>query len=200
MNASLQSRYEPRIAKLLEEIGSTPTGAPLIDWVRHHLPPIVYGQPMNGAAFTYPPPLRRIVVKNEGDDEWQRELIAHELVHMVRWSGHMVGSLEQEHDAYLTAAKIRSEFNGWDWRKPDPEVVKHYPQLFGAKANKDEFKKALRKRIPFYEVLPWEQPQGLVNSASAMAKQVWFGVRTALGGLKKRVDKNPEEGKASKRS
>ncbi|HEX8684246.1 MAG TPA: hypothetical protein VF707_18155 [Ardenticatenaceae bacterium] len=195
MSNILQDHYEPHFAKLLEEIGSTPTGAPLIDWVRHHLPKIGYGQPLSGDAFAYPRPFQRMVVRRGIPEEAERELVAHELVHMVRWSGHMVGSLEQEYDAYLTAAKIRCEFNGWDWRDPEGEAAKHYPDFFGPKLNKAGYKENLKKRIPFYEVLPWDQPRGLLNTAAAMAKQTLFGARIVAKNLKKRIAKDPDAAK-----
>ena len=104
----------------------------------------------------------------------------------------MVGSLEQEYDAYLTAAKVRCEFNGWDWRDPEGEAAKHYPDFFGPKPNKAGYKENLKKRIPFYEVLPWDQPRGLLNTVSAMAKQTLFGARIVLKNLKKRIAKDPD--------
>lgn len=173
--------YDPRIEQYLEEIARTPTGWPLVDWVRLHHPRIEWGVPMAGGAFAYPWPFARIVIGDEGSEQWQREAIAHELVHLMRWRGHLVASLEQEYDAYLTSAKVRCEHNGWDWTTPDPEAVAAYPLFFGPRADKDEFKRQLRQRLPLYAILPWEQPYDLPGIAVAMIRQSLFGARTMIG-------------------
>lgn len=192
--------YEPRIAKMLEEIASTPTGWPLVDFVRLHWPRIAYGEPMSGGAFAYPWPLARIVLKDAADEEWQRETLAHELVHMTRWRGHLVGSLEQEYDAYLTAAKVRCEFRGWDWTEPDAEAVKHYPLFFGPKADKEEYKRQLPKRLDFYSVLPWQQPYSLLPILGAMVRQTLFGTQTMAKQLRKRREQKPKPDAANKKA
>jgi hypothetical protein len=166
--------YDPRIAKFLEEIATTPTGWPLVDMVRLHWPRISYGQPLTGGALAYPWPIDWIIMRDVGSVEWQRETLAHELGHMMRWRGHFVASLEQEYDANLTAARVRCEWNGWNWTKPDEEAVRHYPLLFGPDADKDEFKRRLRERLPLYAILPWEQPRGPIPILVAMLQQGWF--------------------------
>lgn len=189
----MHKTYEPRIARYLEEIGSTATGWPLVDWVRLHWPKINFGKPMTGGAFAYPWPLARIVIMDAGSEEWQRETIAHELVHMVRWRGHFVGSLEQEYDAYLTAAKVRCEWNGWDWRIPHEQVIKYYPLLFGPAANKEEFKRQLPTRLAFYGALPWDQPYNPVGIAAALAKQGAFGTKLVANNLAQRLRPKQEQ-------
>lgn len=186
-------QYDPRIATLLEEIASTPTGWPLIDWVRLHWPPIEYGQPITGGAFAYPWPFARVVLKDAGSVDWQRETLAHELSHMIRWRGHLVGSLEQEYDAYLTAARVRCEWAGWDWTVPDPEAVRHYPLLFGPTADKDEFKRRLPGRLAFYGILPWEQPYQPLPIMRAMLRQGLFGARTMIPWLRPDAKQRPEQ-------
>jgi len=168
-------QYEPRIERFLAEIATTPTGWPLVDWVRLHWPKISYGRPLTGGAFAFPYPFARVVIKDAWSEEWQRETLAHELVHMVRWRGHLVDSLEQEYDAYFTAAKVRCEWNGWDWSEPHEQAVKHYPLFFGPKANKDEFKRTLPQRLDFYAVLPWHQPYQLHLIIKELLKQAAFG-------------------------
>ncbi|MBA3532346.1 MAG: hypothetical protein H0T73_10535 [Ardenticatenales bacterium] len=190
--------YEPRIARYLEEIASTPTGWPLVDWVRLHWPNISFGVPLTGGAFAYPWPLARVVLRDAWTEEWQREALAHELVHMIRWRGHLVGSLEQEYDAYLTAAKVCCEWNGWDWRKPEEEAIKHYPLFFGPAADKDEFKRQLPDRLAFYSVLPWDQPYTPPAIAAAMLQQSWFGVRLILTEARKRIVKSDAEKEGAK--
>ncbi len=187
-------QYDPRIAQFLEEIASTPTGWPLIDWVRLHWPRIQFGEPPPGlGAFCYPWPFASILIKDAWGDEWKRETIAHELAHMIRWRGHLVASLEQEYDAYLTAARVRCEFNGWDWRAPDELSVRHYPLFFGPGASKTEFKQQLPRKAPFYGVLPWEQPYSPVPILTAMAQQGWYGLRMSLGGFRKRIGPKQEK-------
>jgi hypothetical protein len=190
--------YDPRIARYLEEIGSTPTGWPLVDWVRLHWPKISFGIPLTGGAFAYPWPLARVVLRDAWTEEWQRETLAHELVHLIRWRGHLVGSLEQEYDAYLTAAKVRCEWNRWDWRTPDEEAVKHYPLFFGPGANKEQFKRELPNRLPFYGVLPWEQPYSAPAIAKAMAQQGWFGVGLMVNEARKRFVRSNAEKESAK--
>ena len=176
----MTKRYDPRIEQFLEEIARTPTGWPLVDFVRLHHPKIEWGVPMTGGAFAYPWPFARIIIGEAGSDEWKREALAHELVHLIRWRGHLVGSLEQEYDAYLTSAKVRCEHNGWDWTKPDAESIKHYPLFFGPKADKDEFKRQLRTRLPLYNVFPWQQPYEPIGIAVAMIRQGLFGSKTLV--------------------
>lgn len=176
----MRGAYEPRIARFLEEIASTPTGYPLVDWVTLHWPRIEYGEPLMGGAFAYPWPFARIVLRDAYGETWQREVIAHELVHLIRWRGHLVASLEQEYDAYLTAARVRCEWAGWDWSAPDPEAVKHYPLFFGPRANRQAYMLRLRERLPFYAVLPWSQPRAPLPIAAAMVRQGLFGLTTLL--------------------
>lgn len=180
-------RYDPRIEKYLEEIEATPTGAPLVTWVRRHPFPIHFGTPLFGAAFAFPFPFRRVVMLDNWGDEWLRETLAHELVHIVRWQKHMVGSLEQEYDAYLTAAKVRCEHNGWSWQKPDENAIRHYPLFFGAAADRDKFKRELPQRLAFYGVMPWMQPRTLMGVAKALGQQAWFGVRVGTPEIMKRL-------------
>jgi hypothetical protein len=188
-----QTTYDPRITKMLEEIATTPTGWPLVDYVRLHWPRITYGTPaFGGGAFAYPWPFSRILLMDVSTEEWQRETLAHELVHLVRWRGHLVGSLEQEYDAYLTAAKVRCEFRGWDWTQPDEQAIKHYPLFFGPKANKAEYKRQLPSRLAFYSALPWEQPYAPLPIFKAMLEQTFFGSRVLVGNLKKRIAKDPD--------
>ena len=94
---------------------------------------------------------------------------------MVRWRGHLVDSLEQEYDAYFTAAKVRCEWEGWDWTEAHEQAVKHYPLFFGPKADKDEFKRRLPQRLAFYAILPWNQPYQLHLIIKEMLKQAAFG-------------------------
>lgn len=179
--------YEHRILQYLEEIASTPTGWPLVDWVRLHWPQIHFGTPLTGGAFAYPWPFARVVLRDEWGEAWQREALAHELVHLVRWRGCFVGSLEQEYDAYLTAAKINCEFHGWDWRKPDEEAMRRYPYFFGPDADEDTFKRKLPERLAFYGVLPWTQPTSPPAILAAMVRQGAFGAKLLLEEVKKRL-------------
>lgn len=179
--------YHPRIQKYLDEIEATPTGAPLVTWVRHHPFPIMFGKPLFGAAFAFPFPLRAIVLLDMWGDEWLRETLAHELVHIVRWQKHMVASLEQEYDAYLTAAKVRCEHNGWSWIQPDENAIKHYPLFWGPKANAAEFKRKLPERLAFYGVLPWAQPRNPAGVVQALSKQAWFGIKATGQEVVKRI-------------
>ncbi len=171
--------YQPRIEAYLNEIEATPTGAPLVTWARRHPFPIQFGTPMFGAAFAFPWPFRRIVLLDNWGDEWLRETLAHELTHIVRWQKHSVGSLEQEYDAYHTAAKVRCEHNGWSWSTPDSEAVRHYPLFFGPAADENEFKRKLPERLAFYGVLPWMQPRTVPGVAKALVQQGWFGTKNS---------------------
>lgn len=173
-------QYHPRIARYLDEIAQTPSGRPLVEWVRRHQPEIVFGTPITGGAFTYPWPLKKIVIKDDYGEEWQRETLAHELAHMVRWNGHLVGSLEQEYDAYRIGAQIRCELAGCDWRRPDGQAASWYPDLFGPGATRDAFITALRRRDPFYAILPVQQPRTIWEVARALAHQAAFGIRQWL--------------------
>jgi hypothetical protein len=179
--------YHPRIEKYLQEIEATPTGAPLVTWVRQNPFPIHFGKPVFGAAFAFPFPFRRVVLLDKYGDEWLREALAHELVHIVRWQHHLVASLEQEYDAYFTSAKVRCEHNGWSWVKPDENAVKHYPLFWGPAANADEFKRTLPQRLAFYGVLPWTQPHTMMGVTRALMKQSWFGVKATGEVLVKRL-------------
>ncbi|MGH2543601.1 MAG: hypothetical protein ACRDIB_12420 [Ardenticatenaceae bacterium] len=180
-------QYDPRIARLLTEIATTPTGWPLVDWVRLHWPPIRYGDPPSGlGAFAYPWPFARIILKDAWTEEWQRETLAHEMTHLIRWRGHLVASLEQEYDAYLTAARVRCEYNGWDWMKPDEEAIRHYPLFFGPSADKDEYKRQLPSKATFYSILPWSQPRQPLTILLEMVKQGLHGLRLILLTVRKR--------------
>ncbi|MCB0076973.1 MAG: hypothetical protein KDD73_06070 [Anaerolineales bacterium] len=177
--------YDPEIADLLNKVAATPTGWPLIDWVRLHWPRIEFGEPPPGSgAFCFPWPFARIIIKRIGSEDWRLETVAHELVHMFRWRGHLVGSLEQEYDAYLTAAKVRCEWRGWDWSLPDEEAIKHYPLFFGPNADKNEFKRRLPSKVPMYAVMPWQQPYDPLGIASALTRQGLYGMKTFLKGYR----------------
>lgn len=178
--------YHPRIAKYLDEIEATPTGAPLVTWVRTHPFPIMFGKPLFGAAFAFPFP-RLIVLLDMWGDEWLRETLAHELVHIVRWQKHMVASLEQEYDAYFTAAKVRCEHNGWSWTTPDENAIRYYPLFWGPKADADEFKRKLPERLAFYGALPWAQPRTAMGVVGALSKQAWFGIKATGQEVVKRI-------------
>ncbi|HBY98281.1 MAG: hypothetical protein M5U01_23300 [Ardenticatenaceae bacterium] len=173
-------QYDPRIARYLDEIAQTPTGKPLVAWVRRHRPAISFGTPITGGAFTYPWPFKKIVIKDDYGEEWQRETLAHELAHMIRWHGNFVGSLEQEYDAYRVGAQVRCEHDGCDWRDPHGQAAQWYPDLFGPGATPGAFMAALRQRDPFYAVLPWQQPATIWGIAGALARQFLFGTRQFL--------------------
>ena len=105
-------KYDQRLAERLLELETTPTGRPLVQWVRQHQPQIILGQPLTGAGFTYPWPFGHIVISPDYDDEWLRGALAHELVHLIKYGGPgtMVGSLEQERECTWVAAKCWTEY------------------------------------------------------------------------------------------
>lgn len=80
-------KYDQRVANLMLDIESTPTGRPYIEWVRKHKPRIDLGKPITGGGFTYPWPLDYIIITPVYDDEWLRGAIAHELLHLVKYGG-----------------------------------------------------------------------------------------------------------------
>ncbi len=175
-------QYDPTLARLLSEVAQTPTGWPLIDWVQLHWPVIEYGEPPPGlGAFCYPWPVARVIIKNAWSEDWQRKTLAHELVHMIRWRGHLVGSLEQEYDAYRTEAQVHCEWHGWNWMEPDAKAIENYPLFFGPAASRDEFMRQLPSRAQFYAILPWNQPRTPLGIARAMAQQGLFGLKGMLG-------------------
>jgi hypothetical protein len=180
MSRSLD-KYDPLIRRYLEEIERTPTGRPLIEWVREHQPDIEFGNPrFASGAFTYPWPIRKIVLTEAFGEEWERETIAHELAHMVRWSGHLVGSLQQEYDAYRIGAQVRCEHAGEDWRDPKSKAARWYPELFGPDASPEKFQESLKDRDPFYAELPWKQPSSILEVIRSMARQASFAVHKTL--------------------
>jgi hypothetical protein len=87
---------------------------------------------------------------------------------------------------------VRCEFRGWDWTKPDEEAVKHYPLFFGPKADKEEYKRQLPKRLDFYSVLPWQQPYSLLPIVGAMVQQGLFGAKTMAKSFRKSREKKPK--------
>jgi hypothetical protein len=113
-------KYEQRLAERMLEIESTPTGRPLIAWVREHQPKIVLGRPITGGGFTYPWPLSYIVISPGYDDEWLRGALAHELVHLIKYGGpgSLFGSLQQEWECTWVSAKIWTEYPPGDRTPP----------------------------------------------------------------------------------
>jgi hypothetical protein len=111
-NAPGLEKYAQRLAERMLEIELTPTGRPMISWVRKRRPKILLGQPITGGGFTYPWPLDYIVISPEPDDEWLRGAVAHELVHLIQFGGPgtIGGSLEQERIATWVSAKIWTEY------------------------------------------------------------------------------------------
>lgn len=178
-------KYDQRIAERLLEIEQTPTGRPMITWVRKHWPKIVFGTPVTGAGFTYPWPLRYIVVTPDYDDEWLRGALAHELVHLIKYGGPgtVFGSLEQEREATWVSAKVWTEYPpddpnppqsrpnyfesaGWILDQP-PEVVRHIIRdTWGG----------------FYQVIPEFQPGHWPwQQLAAGWPQIIFGLRSLIG-------------------
>ena len=113
-------KYDQRVANLMLDIESTPTGRPYIAWVRKHKPRIDLGKPITGGGFTYPWPLDFIVITPVYDDEWLRGAISHELLHLVKYGGPgtLFGSLEQEREATWVSAKVWTEFPPDDLTPP----------------------------------------------------------------------------------
>jgi hypothetical protein len=105
-------KYDQRLVERLLEIESTPTGRPLVAWVRKHRPRIVLGRPITGGGFTYPWPLSYIVISPDYHDEWLRGALAHELTHLIKYGGPgtLFGSLEQERECCWVAAKVWTEY------------------------------------------------------------------------------------------
>lgn len=172
--------YDARILHLLEAIAQTPTGAPLVAYVLRRWPRIVWGRPPVGKAFAFPWPLETIIIRDTGDEATNLEVLAHELAHLARWRGHLVGSLEQEYDAYLTGVRVRAEWEGLDWRDPNGPAARRWPLLFGHEASPQRFMAWVRSRNAFYALLPWNQPRTLPEVVRALVTQAGFGVKMLL--------------------
>jgi len=153
--------YDRRVAERLLEIESTPTGRPLVAWVRRHQPRIVLGRPLTGGGFTYPWPLSRIVISPHGDDDWLRGALVHELTHLIRYGGpgSLFASVEQERVCAWTTARVWTEYPPND---PTPAAMRHnYHEQAGWVL--DQPPEAARRTIrttwgQFYRRLPELQP------------------------------------------
>nr|WP_290670276.1 hypothetical protein [Ardenticatena sp.] len=181
--------YDAHILRLLETIAQTPTGAPLVAYVHRRWPRIEWGTPPVGTAFTFPWPIEAIIMRDTGDEASNIEVLAHELAHMARWRGHIVGSLEQEYDAYLTGVRVRAEWEGLDWRDPSGPATERWPLLFGPDASPKRFMEWVRTRNAFYALLPWRQPRTLPELVQALARQIRFGVCLMM---KKKCEETPK--------
>ncbi len=178
-------KYVQRVAERLAEIEMTPTGKPMIAWVRQRRPRIDLGKPITGGGFTYPWPLDFSVISPDPDDEWLRGAIAHELTHLIKYGGPgtIFGSLEQERDANWVAAKVWTEYP-----PGDPTPPQQRPDYF-EKAGwvLDQPPDVARKTIRdtwggFYLIIPEFQPGHLPwQQLRAGWPQIVFGVRVALG-------------------
>lgn len=154
-------KYDQRIADRLLEIEQTPTGGPIVAWVRRHQPYIKLGKPITGGGFTYPWPICRIVILPEADDDWLRGAICHELTHLMRYGGPgtIFGSLEQERVACWVAAKVWTEYP-----PNDPTPPQQRPNYYGSAGwVLDQTPEQVRKVIRdtwggFYQYIPEMQP------------------------------------------
>jgi|GEM_PF-6293824 len=177
-------KYEQRIAERLLEIESTPTGKPMVEWVRKHKPKIVLGSPITGAGFTYPWPLDYIVIAPIPDDEWLRGALAHELTHLIEYGGPgtVFGSLEQERRATWVSAKIWAEYP-----PDDPTPPQQRPGYF-EKAGwvldqpPDKVRQIIRDTWgDFYKTLPELQPGHWPwQQLAAGWPQIVFAIRLLL--------------------
>ncbi len=153
--------YDQRLAERLLEIETTPTGRPLVAWVRKYKPRIAFGRPITGAGFPYPWPIGHIIISAEYDDEWLRGAVAHELVHLIKYGGPkaLFGSLEQEREATWVSAKVWTEY------PPDDPTPAHERPAYVEKAGwvLDQAPIAVRRIIrddwgDFYQHIPELQP------------------------------------------
>ena len=178
-------RYVQRLAERLLEIEMTPTGQPIVAWVRQHRPRIDLGKPITGGGFTYPWPLSYIVISPDYDDDWLRGAIAHELTHLIKYGGPgtIFGSLEQEREACWVAAMVWTEYPAGDptppRERPDYEaqagwVLDHPPEAV---------RQVMRDTWGgFYATIPELQPGHWPwQQLSAGWRQIAFGVRVSLG-------------------
>lgn len=174
-------KYEQRIADRLLEIESTPTGKPIIAWVRQHQPDIRLGRPITGGGFTYPWPVGRIVIVPDLDDDWLRGAIVHELVHRIKYGGPgtIFGSLEQEREACWYASKVWTEYP-----PDDPGPARARPD-YDEKAGwvLDHTAEETRRQIRdtwggFYKTIPELQP------GHWPWQQLWYGWPQIVFGIK----------------
>ncbi len=178
-------KYDPRIAERLLELETTPTGRPLVEWVRRHKPTILLGRPITGGGFTYPWPLRRIVISGDYNDDWLRGALAHELVHLSRYGGPgtVFGSLEQERQAAWVAAKCWTEYPvGGTTRATDrPNYAEEAGWVL------DQPPAVARRTIRdtwghFYRIIPELQPGPWPwQQLAAGWRQILFAIRALLG-------------------
>jgi len=177
--------YDRRIAERLLEIESTPTGRPLVAWVRRRRPRIVFGRPPTGGGFTYPWPLRRIVISPSYNDDWLRGALAHELVHLIKYGGpgSLFASLEQERECTWTAARVWTEYPPDD--PTPPAMRRNYREQAGWVL--DQPPHVVRRIIrttwgDFYRRLPELQPGPWPwQQLAAGWRQILDGIRMLIG-------------------
>ena len=177
-------KYDQRIAERLLELETTPTGRPLVEWVRRHQPSIRLGRPITGAGFTYPWPFGRIVISGDYDDEWLRGALAHELLHRIKYGGPgtIFGSLEQEREATWVSARCWTEYPPGD---PTPPTERPgYAEKAGWVLDQppDVVRRIIRdtwggfyRSIPEFQPGPWPWQQ-----LAAGWPQITFGMRVLL--------------------